>query len=81
MPETSYPVAVQPLDCWLLEVTFENGERRIFDAGPYLDDAFFAPLKDWSVFRSAKVGPVSVEWPGGIDICPDELYLNSLPAD
>jgi hypothetical protein len=75
-----YPVAVKPLKEYKLLITFDNKEERIFDAAPYLSDSFFASLKSPAVFNSVKVSPISLEWAGGIDICPDELYYNSVLA-
>jgi hypothetical protein len=76
-----YPVEVKPLEHYRLLITFDNKERRIFDVAPYLDDAFFAPLRSLAVFNSVKINPITVEWAGGIDLCPDELYYNSQPID
>ncbi len=78
--ESYYPVAVKPLPQYRLLLTFDNKEERIFDVAPYLSDTFFAPLKNMAVFNSVKINPLTVEWAGGIDICPDELYYNSVPA-
>ena len=72
-----YPVEVKPLPEYQLLITFDNRERRIFDVTPYLSDAFFAPLRNPAVFQSAKINPLTIEWAGGIDLCPDELYYNS----
>jgi len=72
-----YPTEVEPLDDYKLLITFDNRERRIFDVTPYLSDSFFAPLSNPAVFVTAKINPLTVEWAGGIDICPDELYCNS----
>ncbi|MDR1590303.1 MAG: DUF2442 domain-containing protein [Oscillospiraceae bacterium] len=74
-----YPVGVKPLEDYKLLVTFDNDEKRIFDVKPYLDERFFAPLRNAAVFNSVRVSPVSIEWTGGIDMCPDELYFNSEP--
>jgi len=80
MMDSYYPVAVQPLKDYKLLITFDNNEKRIFDVKPYLHDSFFGPLKSLSVFNSVKISPISLEWAGGIDMCPDELYYNSKPA-
>ncbi len=76
-----YPIEVKPLPRYRLLITFDNNERRIFDVSPYLSDSFFAPLGNPAIFQSVKINPLTVEWAGGIDICPDELYTNSKPAD
>lgn len=72
-----YPLKVEALSDYNLLITFDNQEQRIFDVKPYLDDVYFAPLRDLVVFKSVKVNAISIEWNGDIDICPDELYYNS----
>ena len=76
-----YPIKVKPLEQYRLLITFDNNEQRIFDVAPYLNDDFFAPLCNPSIFETAKINPLTVEWAGGIDICPDELYYNSKPLE
>jgi hypothetical protein len=78
--DSHYPISVKPLDDYKLLIMFDNDEERTFDVEPYLGDSFFAPLKNAAIFNSVKVSPISIEWAGGIDICPDELYYNSAPV-
>lgn len=68
---------VKPLDDYLLEVTFKNGESRVFDVKPYLDRGIFIRLKDVTLFNQAYVAYGTVCWPGGLDIAPDTIYLRS----
>ena len=70
---------VRSLDGYQLELTFENDEKRIFDVSPYLQRGIFVRLKDRAVFQSARVVAGSVEWPGGLDLSYDTLYLESQP--
>jgi hypothetical protein len=56
-------------------VLFENNERRRFDLKPYLGRGIFVRLRDPSLFRAARVIAGSVEWPGGLDLSYDTLYL------
>ena len=79
--ESFYPIDVKPLEQYRLLITFDNNERRVFDVAPYLSDSFFAPLKTMAVFQSVKTTPLTIEWAGGIDMCPDELYYNSTPVE
>lgn len=74
-----YVKLVRPLDDYELEVVFENGERRIFDAKPYLQRGVFVRLQDRAIFQAARVVAGSVEWPGGLDLSYDTLYLESQP--
>jgi hypothetical protein len=78
--ESHYPIGVKALDAYKLLITFDNNEQRMFDVEPYLSDTFFAPLRNLSIFNSVKVNPISIEWAGGIDMCPDELYYNGVPV-
>jgi hypothetical protein len=73
----AYPIEVKPLDDYKLLLTFDNKEKKLFDVEPYLSDEFFAPLRNPALFKTVKISPISIEWTGGIDICPDELYYNS----
>jgi len=70
-------IDVKPLEDYLLELVFDNGERRIFDVKPYLQYKPFEKLKDIEEFNTVKIGGLSIEWKNGEDICPDELYNNS----
>ena len=72
---------VLPLSDYRLLVTFSNGETRVFDVKPYLEFKAFDVLKDRALFENVNVGGLSIEWATGQDICPDELYFNSVPAE
>ena len=74
-----YVKHVRPLDDYRLEVEFENGERRIFDVTPYLHRGVFVRLQNRATFHAARVVVGSVEWPGGLDLSYDTLYLESQP--
>jgi hypothetical protein len=71
--------AVMPLPRHELLLTFENGERRIFDITPYLSTGIFSALKDESVFRSVHVQFDTIEWSNGADLDPEMLYAESRP--
>ncbi|MBM2813001.1 MAG: hypothetical protein HW416_3760 [Chloroflexi bacterium] len=74
-----YVRSVSPLQNYLLEVEFENGEHRLFDLKPYLQRGLFTRLQNPPVFQAARVVAGSVEWPGGLDLSYDTLYLESRP--
>jgi hypothetical protein len=75
-----YVDSVRPLDDYYLEIVFDNGERRIFDAKPYLYRGIFVRLENRAVFEAARVVAGSVEWPGGLDLSYDTLYVESQPT-
>jgi hypothetical protein len=60
-----------------LQILFDNGETRIFDADYLLSKKPFLQLKSKSVFNTVHPNGISIEWANDIDICPDELYYNS----
>ena len=70
-------IKVKPLENYILEIVFNNGELKLFDVRPYLKFKQFKELKNESVFSKIRIAGLSVEWEIGADICPDELYYNS----
>jgi len=70
-------IEVEPLEDYQLLLTFENGEKRIFDMKPYLDIGIFQELKDKKKFRTVRVSFDSIEWANQADIDPEILYENS----
>lgn len=73
-------VAVSAIDDYKLHVTFDNGECRIFDAAPLIKGSYFGQLLDTNYFSQVAIGGLSIEWPHGQDVCPDDLYYNSVPV-
>ena len=72
-----YVKSVKPQEDYCLLLTFENGEKRVFDLKPYLEKPVFKRLKNVVVFKTAQVVAGSVEWLGEIDLSYDTLYLES----
>lgn len=70
-----YVKSVRALDDYELEVLFENGERRRFDVKPYLGRGVFTRLKNRGLFSAVRAVAGSIEWPGGLDLSYDTLYL------
>ena len=72
-------VSAVPCDGYTLLLTFNNGEKRKFDAKVLLDIPVFSPLKNPDFFNSVNVELGTVVWPNDIDYCPDTLYMQSVP--
>ena len=68
---------VKALDDYKILLTFDTGEKKIYNMEPRLKDIFFSPLKDKTLFKTVKVNGITVEWDNEIDMCPDDLYYNS----
>jgi len=73
-------VKVTPQSDYSLLIDFSNNEKRVFDVKPYLEFKQFSELKIPALFRTVKPAGLSIEWIHGQDICPDELYDNSVPV-
>ena len=71
-------IAVHAKDSYKLELTFNTGELRLFDATPYLEKGVFQKLKDQTLFKQAYVAFDTVCWPGNFDISPETLYDKSV---
>jgi hypothetical protein len=65
---------------YILELEFENGERRLFDMSSLMDKKPFNRLKASNTFFAAHVDYGTVVWPGEIDIAPETLYELSVPV-
>lgn len=72
-------IAVKPEQNYTLRIQFDNKEEKIFDVKPYLEIGVFKELKDESIFNSVKPFLGSIQWANGLDLCPDTLYLESVP--
>lgn len=71
--------SVRALDDYELELSFANGEIRRFSVKPYLGRGIFVRLRDPALFQEARVVAGSVEWPSGLDLSYDTLYLGGQP--
>ena len=84
---------VVPKENFTLALTFDNGETRLYDARPLLQEGtVFAPFREWENFRrvyldenhcvSWDIDPnidSSKVWNNKVDLCPDSCYVDSVP--
>lgn len=64
-----------------LELIFDNGEVRLFNVNPYITGDSYSELLETNYFSRVVINGYNIEWPNGQDICPDDLYYNSVPCD
>ena len=82
MPKPKWSVKeVKPLPDYMLHLTFESGEERIYDAKPMLQKPICVQLKEPAFFERAKVAYGTVIWSDDIDIAPEYLYEQSIPVE
>lgn len=88
-------VGVIPNEDHTLTLTFDNGERRIYDVRPLIEDnTVFAPLALWNNFKRVYIDEngcaawdidPSIDsrkiWGNKVDLCADSCYMDSAPAN
>lgn len=84
---------VVPRNDFTLVLSFDNGETRLYDAGPLLQAVtVFAPFREWDNFRRVyldeghsvcwDIDPnidSNDVWNNKVDLCPDSCYVDSVP--
>jgi hypothetical protein len=70
-------VSAKPLSGYRLQVVFNDGLAGIFPVEPEQRGGVFLKLLEAKIFTVVTVNPDfgCVEWPGGIDLCPDTMHL------
>jgi hypothetical protein len=68
-------VTAQPLPGHRLKVRFSDGLEGIYPVEPERRGGVFLRLLDDKIFNAVTVNPDfgCVEWPGGVDLCPDSM--------
>ena len=69
-------LTARPLAGHRLQVCFDDGVEGIFPVEPERRGGVFLQLLDAGVFNAVAVNPDfgCVEWPGGVDLCPDTMH-------
>lgn len=75
------PKKVEVLEDYKLKILFENGEEKIYNMKKNLKENFYKKLQNKIYFQTVKVSGITLEWRDGEDICPDELYNNSVKVN
>lgn len=75
--------SVQVLDALRLCVSFQNGERRVYNCEPLLSRSHFQLLAVPAFFRAVRVdaGGYGVSWNDDIDLSEYELWHNGYPLE
>ena len=74
-------VKVKANDDYSLDLKFDDGTLKRFDAKPYLERGIFKDLKDLSYFKKVRVAFGTVQWPNEQDISPETLYMDGVNID
>ncbi|NKQ35457.1 MAG: DUF2442 domain-containing protein [Chloroflexi bacterium] len=71
----------EPLDAFVVLVTFENGIQKEINLEPFLHGPIFESIRsNPERFREIHIEGGTIAWSNGADIDPDVLYYELTPA-
>jgi hypothetical protein len=69
-------VEIRPKENYRLFVRYDDGASGHVDLSAYAGRGVFAAWQEPGVFEQVRLADAGhPEWPGGIDLCPDALYM------
>ncbi len=71
-------IAAAANDDFTLNLEFNDGSVRRFDAKPYLETGVFRELKDLDYFKNIRLVFGTVQWRNEQDFAPETLYIESV---
>ena len=73
----------QPLAGYRLQVRFNDGFEGVYPVEPGRRGGVFLKLLDAKIFNAVTVNSDfgCVEWPGGIDLCPETMHRSMTGVD
>ena len=78
MEITPNVTAVKALEDFKLYLKFADGKEKVYDMSNLIEtNSFYKNLKNVGYFSLVKPRGISVEWPNGEDVCPENLYNES----
>ena len=78
--ELIYITAAKYVSGYILELTFNTGEVKLFDFTQLYDKGICTKLQDIEYFKNFKLDAFSVDWNNEIGVAPEYLYERSIPA-
>ena len=74
-------ISAKALDGYRLDLVFADGRCGVFDCSPYMQFEFMEGVREPSKFAEVMVDHGTASWPGGEDLCPDDLYCNLIEKE
>ena len=70
---------VKALDETHIYLKFKDGKEKVYDMSELINkNKLYEKLKEIKYFKMVKPRGISVEWPNGEDVCPENLYYDSV---
>jgi hypothetical protein len=74
-------LSVEPLNGFMVRITFEDGTRRDMNLEPFFHGPIFEPIRrNPATFRAMRVEAGTIVWPNGAGRDPDVLNYGLRPA-
>lgn len=61
-----------------LRITFSNGEERLLDFTPLMQEGICRKLQDKDYFKSFTLDPFTIDWNNEVGFAPEFLYAQSV---
>ena len=78
--ELIYITSAKYVSGYILELTFNTGEVKLFDFTRLYNKGTCTKLQDIEYFKNFKLDAFSVDWNNEIGFAPEYLYEQSIPA-
>ena len=78
--ELIYITSAKYVSGYILELTFNTGEVKLFDFTQLYNKGICTKLQDIEYFKNFKLDAFSVDWNNEIGFAPEYLYEQSIPA-
>jgi len=70
---------VRALSSNFIYVKFADGKEKVYDMTELIEKIkFYEKLKNREYFKLVVPRGITVEWPNGEDVCPEDLYNDSV---
>lgn len=79
-PDLLHITNAEYLSDYVLKLSFNTGEVRVFDFSLYFDKGILTKLQDMDYFKNYTLDGWTVDWNNEIGLDPEFLYEHSKPA-
>lgn len=75
-------IKVKALREYYIYLKFKTGEEKVYDMSKYIKEiGYYKKLKNRDYFEKVKPRGETVEWEEGEDVCPENLYYDSIDLE
>lgn len=72
-------IEVRALNDYYIYLKFKTGEEKVYDMTKCIEEiGYYKKLKKRKYFENVKPRGETVEWKNGEDVCPENLYYDSV---